>query len=129
MCLRYNIPDCDNNVNDMNILIVTCGHWDLNVMAIKEYKNHNISPHSVYARYANIKHDFAKLYKTSGKNGMVGMLTELGIPLEGKHHSGIDDCRNISKILIKMFQNGFTFEQFIINFVDFGENHKSKKLK
>lgn len=29
---------------------------------------------------------------------MVGMLEYLNIPLEGRHHSGIDDTRNIAKI-------------------------------
>jgi len=31
--------------------------------------------------------------------GMAGMLRNLKIPLEGKHHSGIDDCKNICKLV------------------------------
>jgi len=28
-----------------------------------------------------------------------GMLASLRIPLAGKHHCGIDDCRNIAKVV------------------------------
>jgi len=121
MWLRQNILDFDNNVKEMNVLIVTCGHWDLNVMAPKEYKNYNIHPHGVYLRYVNIKDDFTRFYKTSGKAGMAGMLAHANIQLEGKHHSGIDDCRNISKIIVKMINEGFAFEQFVVCYVDFNK--------
>jgi inhibitor of KinA sporulation pathway (predicted exonuclease) len=30
-------------VSTNKLIIVTCGAWDLNVMAIKEYKNHNMT--------------------------------------------------------------------------------------
>ena len=33
---------------------------------------------------------------------MVGMLEYLGLQLEGRHHSGIDDSRNIARILAKL---------------------------
>jgi len=31
---------------------------------------------------------------------MAGMLNILGMKLDGRHHSGIDDCRNIAKIVV-----------------------------
>ena len=114
--LRSNISDFDTNVQNSNVIIVTCGDWDLNVMAPKEYKNHKIDPHSVYTKYVNIKDEFTKFYNISN-SGMADMLTRLKIPLEGKHHSGIDDCRNISKILIQMFNDGYTYERFNICYV------------
>lgn len=42
--------------------------------------------------------------------GMANMLKELNLPLVGKHHSGIDDCRNITAIVTKMINDGFVFE-------------------
>lgn len=35
-----------------------------------------------------------------------GMLRSLDIPLEGRHHSGIDDCRNSAKIVLRMLRDG-----------------------
>ncbi|MFC1571976.1 hypothetical protein ACFL6M_00095 [Candidatus Eisenbacteria bacterium] len=34
--------------------------------------------------------------------GMKRALSLLGIPLDGQHHRGIDDARNITRILIAM---------------------------
>jgi len=48
--------------------------------------------------HINVKELFAK---TRGvrKTGMNGALAQLGIPLEGTHHRGVDDAKNIAKIL------------------------------
>jgi inhibitor of KinA sporulation pathway (predicted exonuclease) len=105
--LREKIPNFDKEYTDNNILIMTCGHWDMSTMAPQEYKTYDIKkPHGVYLKYMNIKVDFDKFYKKK-VGGMAKMLTYLGLPLIGRHHSGIDDCRNISKILDTMLENGF----------------------
>jgi len=38
--------------------------------------------------------------------------------LDGRHHSGIDDTHNISKIMLKMIDDGHTFNQFQIMSVE-----------
>ncbi len=38
---------------------------------------------------------------------MAAMLTGLGLPLIGRHHSGIDDARNIAAILVRMLHDGY----------------------
>jgi inhibitor of KinA sporulation pathway (predicted exonuclease) len=48
---------------------------------------------------------------------MVTSLEYLKISLEGTHHSGIDDCRNISKILVRMFSDGYELEDANIKYV------------
>lgn len=40
--------------------------------------------------------------------GMTGMLQKCGLELEGRHHSGIDDTRNIARVLWKMLEEGYT---------------------
>ena len=35
-------------------------------------------------------------------SGMTSMLENLDITLDGRHHSGIDDARNLAKICIKL---------------------------
>jgi len=37
---------------------------------------------------------------------MAGMLSKLQLTLDGQHHSGLDDCRNITKIVVKMVEMG-----------------------
>lgn len=35
------------------------------------------------------------------------MLEHTGLELEGKHHSGVDDCKNMARIVRKMLQGGW----------------------
>lgn len=105
-----------NTEHNQEVYIVTCGSWDLSVMLPKEISNKKLPIYSVYKRYINIKDEFERFYKKKA-GGMVGMLDHLNIKLEGRHHSGIDDTRNISKILVKMIEDGH--EDFSINYVKY----------
>jgi 3'-5' exoribonuclease 1 len=49
--------------------------------------------------HLNVKQAFSDTLGTSKRFGMAGALRELGFPLEGTHHRGIDDARNIARIL------------------------------
>lgn len=96
-----------NTKSKADIYIITCGAWDLNTMLKKEVKNKKLRYYSVYKRYINIKDEFEYFYKKKA-GGMVKMLDELGLKLDGRHHSGIDDTKNIAKILIKMIGDSHT---------------------
>jgi len=41
------------------------------------------------------------------------MLTKLGLELTGRHHSGIDDTRNIAKILLRIKNEHLTTKQLL----------------
>lgn len=49
--------------------------------------------------HLNVKEAFSRAIGTSKRFGMATALRKLQIPLEGTHHRGIDDARNIAKIL------------------------------
>jgi inhibitor of KinA sporulation pathway (predicted exonuclease) len=51
------------------------------------------------SEHLNIKQAFSDALGTRKRFGMAGALRQLGIPLAGTHHRGIDDARNIAKIL------------------------------
>ena len=40
-------------------------------------------------------------------SSMAEMLDALGLPLEGHHHSGIDDCRNLANVVRAMLRRGW----------------------
>ena len=50
-------------------------------------------------RHLNLKALFSEALGESERFGMAGALRRVGLPLEGTHHRGIDDARNIAKIL------------------------------
>ncbi|CAF4311592.1 unnamed protein product, partial [Rotaria magnacalcarata] len=43
--------------------------------------------------------------------GMMGMLNDLNIRHVGRHHSGIDDCKNIAEILKVLAERGYVFHE------------------
>jgi inhibitor of KinA sporulation pathway (predicted exonuclease) len=43
------------------------------------------------------------------------MLQKCGLELEGKHHSGIDDARNIARCVIKTMEQGYEYTQGMVH--------------
>ena len=94
--LRENIPDYDTQ----KVHILTCGAWDIGTCITGEFRNWEIyTPSKIYTEFINIKRDFEEFYSHNA-GGMVGMLSYLCLTLDGRHHSGIDDCRNTAKIFL-----------------------------
>lgn len=108
-----NVTNPEDNKSDLdltpirNVLFITCGDWDLNVMLPMDLKSSGLKSHPVYKSYVNIKELF-NLVTKKGKKSLVPMLEHFDLTLHGRHHSGIDDCHNISKIFIKLVEHGLT---------------------
>lgn len=49
--------------------------------------------------HLNLKQAFSDQLGTTKRFGMAGALKKVGIALEGTHHRGIDDARNIARLL------------------------------
>jgi inhibitor of KinA sporulation pathway (predicted exonuclease) len=56
-------------------------------------------PYTLPRRHVNLKRAFSERLGTSKKFGMAGALAQAGLPLAGTHHRGIDDARNIARLL------------------------------
>ena len=83
------------------IVPVTCGDWDLSKMLASEERQKGLSYHPTLQWWCNLKRPFALALRMNRDVGpdMDGMLRMLKLPLVGHHHLGIDDARNIAKIL------------------------------
>lgn len=88
---------------DSNVLLCSWGFYDkkqiINECKIKKYSGEILK---LLNRHISIKHQFAKIKKIK-PCGMGKALNILGISLEGTHHRGIDDAKNISKIFKSVF--------------------------
>lgn len=73
------------------------GQYDLNMLK-KQCKSFGIS-YPMSDEHINVKVLFADVYGLQKPTGMNGALSMLNILLEGTHHRGIDDAKNIAKIL------------------------------
>ncbi|KAF7966633.1 hypothetical protein HWV62_37589 [Athelia sp. TMB] len=93
-----------------NYAFLTCGDWDLKTMLPAQLA-YTAKMQPGFSRaipapvdcWLNIKHSFSRHYNITGRGrGMAGMLKYQKLQLEGRHHSGIDDCKNIARIVTKM---------------------------
>lgn len=55
--------------------------------------------------HINVKELFTEVKELNKKVGMNGALQILNIPLEGTHHRGVDDAKNIAKVLYWCLKN------------------------
>ena len=66
----------------------------------QDSKHHHIDlPYPVSSNHVNLKEIFSTTQGLNKRYGMAGALTLAQIELTGTHHRGIDDARNISKLL------------------------------
>ncbi|KAI0704960.1 exonuclease [Cytidiella melzeri] len=95
---------------------LTCGDWDLKTMLPNQLAlvsdDHGLDSSgrlvAPYSKWINIKHGYVKHLGLPRHNtSMPQMLQRLKISLEGRHHSGIDDCRNILSIVRKLRESGW----------------------
>lgn len=91
-----------------SVVFVTCGDWDLKTALPHEARNKGLEVHAVYRRWINIKVEYTAMFRRPSRGGMAGMLHEQRIPLEGHHHSGLDDCRNIGTLLQRIVAKAHT---------------------
>lgn len=123
-----------NGILTKDFVFVSCGDFDGKALA-KEAKFKNCELKDYLRRWINIKKAFpshipkpdeiqadsfenrhlnftamglmSKAKNTT--NGMTDILSKLGLELEGRHHSGIDDSRNIARSALKLMQHGMQF--------------------
>ena len=86
---------------DVSSCFVTCGDWDLKSMLPRQCSYFKIPIPAYFRRWVNIKRVYEEVTGQPAK-GMAAMLRGLGLRLDGRHHSGIDDSKNIAKILVKL---------------------------
>ena len=95
----------------VKFIFVTCGDWDLYTMLRSQCDYFKLPRPEYFDHWINIKKSFHKAVGKFAKDGMMGMLQELNIKHTGRHHSGIDDCKNIAEILKALAERGYTFEE------------------
>jgi ERI1 exoribonuclease 3 len=88
---------------------ITCGDWDLKTMLKQQCEHFDYQRADYFRRWINLKKMYFRLTKTYPK-GMMQMLETLNLPHEGRHHSGIDDCRNIAQITRVLGQRSVVFD-------------------
>lgn len=79
------------------------GQYDLNML--RKQCQMRKEDYPLAQDHINVKTLFSEVKGIRKKVGMRGALGILNIPLEGTHHRGVDDAKNIAKILDWCLQN------------------------
>jgi len=95
-------------VSESGALSVWCGDWDLKTCLPNECRRkglYGVVP-PVLKNWCNAKFPFNEVTGSRKRKGMDAMLETLGLELTGHHHLGIDDARNIAKIVCELARRG-----------------------
>lgn len=84
---------------------VTCGNWDLKTKVPQQCEVSRIKVPPYFMEWINLKDIYLNFYNRRA-TGMVTMMKELQMPLVGSHHLGIDDTKNITRVLQHMLVDG-----------------------
>jgi inhibitor of KinA sporulation pathway (predicted exonuclease) len=77
------------------------GSYDLGQFQLDCRRSGLAFPTWIEPAHVNLKEEFAA-WRGVRRCGMAKALSDLGLPLEGTHHRGIDDARNIARIASQM---------------------------
>lgn len=74
-------------------------------------------PFPSYAlKWLDVRKMFSSFYRVPSGN-LSGMLGSLGLEFEGREHSGMDDAKNISRVVVQLIKDGgiIKYNRFIPN--------------
>ena len=90
-------PPLDIIVPD-DFAFVSCGDWDLGKMMPSQCALLGISTPAHFRSWINLKVSFSESHGKWAR-GMSHMMDELKLPMQGRAHSGLDDCANLVAIM------------------------------
>lgn len=84
---------------------VTCGNWDLKTKVPEQCRVSKIKLPTYFMEWINLKDIYLNFYNRRA-TGMMTMMRELQMPIVGSHHLGIDDSKNIARVVQRMLADG-----------------------
>lgn len=88
-------------------LVVTSGNWDLASMLPRACAQHGLDVPKWADRWADMRQLYAENYpRGSDRSTQTEIASGVGVALEGRLHSGIDDARNIARVVRRMMEQG-----------------------
>jgi len=90
-------------------LVVTDGPWDMGRFLYGQCKISGIPYPQFAKKWINIRKTFSNFYKCR-RFSLKLMLEHLELNFEGRPHCGLDDARNIARVLIRMMYDGASIQ-------------------
>lgn len=99
----------ENLLSGAKFACASCGDWDLRFIFPSQCKAFRIPVPDYMKSWINVKVSFAELSQVYPRN-MVTMMKYCQLKHQGKLHSGLDDCKNIARIMTDLADRGILFE-------------------
>ncbi len=122
----------ETNLQGKSFCILTDGDWDIKTCLLREAIKKNISLADHYYRYFNLKSIFldvttnpelrGKIFTESAlplnvampsRPSLGFMLSALQLEFTGHQHSGIDDCKNIARVVQQLIKHGVLLKDYV----------------
>ncbi|KAL6570629.1 hypothetical protein OROGR_000179 [Orobanche gracilis] len=84
---------------------VTCGNWDLKTQVPQQCEVSGMTLPRYFMEWINLKDIYLNFYNRRAP-GMLSMMRDLRMPPLGSHHLGIDDSKNIARVLQRLLSDG-----------------------
>ncbi|KAB2044001.1 hypothetical protein ES319_D01G059200v1 [Gossypium barbadense] len=102
---QHNLWEKEKGSRLTRAAFVTCGNWDLKTKIPQQCEVSGIKLPPYFMEWINLKDVYLNFYGREAR-GMMSMMKQLEIPLLGCHHLGIDDSKNIARVLQRMLVDG-----------------------
>ncbi|GIY02333.1 ERI1 exoribonuclease 3 [Caerostris darwini] len=97
------------NLFNSKFTFVTVGDWDLKYLFPIQCKGSRISVPQYMKSWINLKWTFQEVTSVYPRS-MITMMKYCELLHEGRLHSGLDDCKNIARVLKNLGERGVVFE-------------------
>jgi 3'-5' exoribonuclease 1 len=91
-------PEFVDWIGNEPFVLCSWGEYDLTQFRT-DCRRHGLTLPASFERHLNLKKAFARLFGVK-VSGMERALAQIGLQLEGTHHRGIDDARNIARLAV-----------------------------
>ncbi|XP_003383307.1 PREDICTED: 3'-5' exoribonuclease 1-like [Amphimedon queenslandica] len=92
-----------------NFSLVTDCPWDIRECLFPQCALSKVSFPHYASKWIDARKLFSSFYQISSGN-LANMLTQLGMSFEGREHSGLDDSKNIARIVSQLISDGCTLQ-------------------
>jgi hypothetical protein len=99
------ITSADDTRASTTVCVCVCRPWDMSRFMYLECRSSRIPFPRWATRWVNVRKIYSNSYRLS-RVSLVTMLEYLGLSFEGRQHCGLDDARNIARILTYMIKDG-----------------------
>lgn len=93
-----------------------CSPWDIKECLFPQCVLAKTTFPPYATKWMDVRKMFSSFYRVRSGN-ISGMLESLGLQFEGREHSGIDDAKNIARVLLQLIRDGciIKYNRFIPN--------------